>query len=181
MKPVAYDSLAATPWKNGGGVPRELACYPAGAGFDDFLWRVSIADVQQSGPFSRFPGIGRVILLLDGEGMLLRGEAGEHALTEALVPYAFDGAAQIDAQLLSPSRDFNLMLRRGRAEGSVAVLRASAQLAPAGKQLLFCVNGSWQIDGDCILHRGDHVLTDSALHASMLEAGALLCAVVKLT
>ena len=173
MLPVAYAALAATPWKNGGGVTRELACHPADADFDDFLWRVSIADVHQSGPFSRFPGIDRVILLLDGGGMMLRSEDREHALTVPLVPHAFRGEEEIEAQLVSPSRDFNLMLRRGRAAGSVSVLRASGSVA--GAQLLFCASGKWQI-GDCVLNKGDHVQIEPghANEAIMREAGALL-------
>jgi environmental stress-induced protein Ves len=35
--------VPATPWKNGGGVTREIAVHPQGAGFDDFVWRLSMA------------------------------------------------------------------------------------------------------------------------------------------
>lgn len=184
MTPVAYSELAAAPWKNGGGVTRELACFPAGAGFDDFLWRVSIADVHQSGPFSRFPGIDRVILLLDGGGMVLRGDAGEHALTTALAPHAFPGEAQIEAELVSPSRDFNLMLRRGRAQGAVSVLRESGMLE-AGRaiRLLFCATGQWRIDDACTLNQGDHVRIETGIanKLTMHEDGALLCVDIVLT
>ncbi|HEX8956406.1 MAG TPA: HutD family protein, partial [Burkholderiaceae bacterium] len=155
-----------------------------GAGFDGFLWRVSIADVQQSGPFSRFPGIDRVILLLDGGGMVLRGEEGEHALTEALVPHAFKGEAHIDAQLVSPSRDFNLMLRRGRAQGAISVVRTSCMLeADRAVRLLFCAGGRWKVDGACILNQGDHVLIEkgAANELAMQDAGALLCVDIALT
>lgn len=181
MKPVAYASLVAAPWKNGGGVTRELACHPVGAGFDDFLWRVSIADVHQSGPFSRFPGIDRVIVLLDGAGMTLRSDEGDHALNVALVPHAFRGEAQIDAELVSSSRDFNLMLRRGQAEGSMSILRASTKLPPAqATRLLYCASGEWEIGDDCMFNSGDHVLIETgaandAAMITMLKAGALLC------
>jgi environmental stress-induced protein Ves len=179
MTPISYTSLVAAPWKNGGGVTRELACFPAGAGFDDFLWRVSIADVHQSGPFSRFPGIDRVILLLDGGGMVLHGDEGEHALTTELAPHAFRGEAQVDAELVSPSRDFNLMLRRGRAQGSISVLRESAMLkAQLGvRRLLFCVAGQWRVDEECTLNHGDHVRIETGVanHIAMLDEGALLC------
>jgi environmental stress-induced protein Ves len=176
MTPVAYASLAAVPWKNGGGVTRELACHPAGAGFDDFLWRVSIADVHQSGPFSRFPGVDRVILLLDGGGMILRSGEGEHGLTTPLLPHAFRGEQEIDAQLVSPSRDFNLMLRRDRAAGSVTVLHASDAVGTTGTTtLLFCASGAWQI-GACILNVGDHVQIEPGRAADVImhQAGALL-------
>ena len=127
LKLISYDDLIATPWKNGAGVTRELACYPAGATLDDFLWRVSIADVGQSGPFSSFPGIDRVITLLDGDGMRLQfADGANHDLSEKLAPYSFRGEDSVHAQLLgTPSRDFNLMLRRDAARGTVEVHRTS--------------------------------------------------------
>ncbi|HEV7980797.1 HutD family protein [Amycolatopsis sp.] len=54
------------PWKNGGGVTREVA-----GGFSDFGWRVSVADVSTSGPFSVFPGVDRTIMGVEGSGMVL--------------------------------------------------------------------------------------------------------------
>ena len=53
------------PWRNGGGVTRELASSPEGV--DDFDWRVSIAEVTASGDFSRFPGVDRTIVRLGPE------------------------------------------------------------------------------------------------------------------
>ena len=44
--------LVAAPWKNGGGVTREVAAFPSHARLNYFVWRVSIADVAQAGPFS---------------------------------------------------------------------------------------------------------------------------------
>ena len=81
-------ALPATPWKNGGGTTQEVVCWPQGAGLDSFEWRISIAHIAQSGPFSAFAGIDRVITLLSGDGVHLhspdgainhRVEAGAHA------------------------------------------------------------------------------------------------------
>ena len=58
-------SLPATPWKNGGGLTREIVCMPHGGGLDSFDWRVSIAHIASNGPFSTFPGVDRVITLLE--------------------------------------------------------------------------------------------------------------------
>ena len=44
------DTITASPWKNGGGVTREVAKSPSQAPF----WRLSIANVDQEGPFSSF-------------------------------------------------------------------------------------------------------------------------------
>ena len=49
----------AVPWKNGGGLTREVAVHPKGSGFEGFDWRVSIAEVHAAGAFSCFAGIER--------------------------------------------------------------------------------------------------------------------------
>jgi environmental stress-induced protein Ves len=148
MKLIRFDDLAAVPWKNGGGTTRELAVYPEGAGFDAFAWRVSIADVGASGAFSVFPGIERVILLLDGDGMELESDYGRHALTEPLAPFRFRGDDAIYARLAgAASRDFNLMYRRDIAAGQLAVWRREHSLACTEHDsfLLFCASGCWQV------------------------------------
>lgn len=187
MKLISYESLTATPWKNGGGVTRELACYPAGATMDDFIWRVSLADVAQSGPFSSFPGIDRIITLLDGDGMQLQFADGrQHDLVQVLTPFAFRGEDKLHAELAgTPSRDFNLMLRRDAAQGTVEVRRASGRVATgASTMLLFCSAGQWKI-GDVDLHVGDALVLEQTPSDTSLNAiaanSALLCLSITLT
>ena len=113
------------PWKNGAGRTIEIATHPAGAALEEFLWRVSIADVERDGPFSRFPGIDRTIVLLEGAGMRLRSGTRDIELTTRLVPHDVSGDDAIECTLMAgPSRDFNAMFRRDRARGRVAVVRA---------------------------------------------------------
>ncbi|HVE07255.1 MAG TPA: HutD family protein [Paraburkholderia sp.] len=150
-------SLVATPWKNGGGVTREIAAYPQGAALDAFGWRVSVADVAQPGPFSRFAGIDRTLVLLEGSGMLLdeRGDSGDrgnasprtHALTKPLDIARFAGETAIDARLVDgATRDFNLMVRRGAASGHVEIWRgAGTHSVTADTLLLFCATGPLRV------------------------------------
>ncbi len=56
----------ALPWKNGGGVTREVIAHPPGSDLTHFEWRVSIAEIHGAGPFSRFPGIERRMAVLEG-------------------------------------------------------------------------------------------------------------------
>jgi environmental stress-induced protein Ves len=186
MKLITYDELIATPWKNGGGVTRELACFPVDASMSDFIWRVSIADVSQSGPFSSFPGIDRVITLLDGDGMQLQfADDTRHALVDKLIPYSFRGEAQVNAHLIgSPSRDFNLMLRRDAARGTVEVRHASGTIeANQTTLLLFCAAGRWRVSGTNKqyedLQSRDAILLEQALSDTMITSldaqSALLC------
>jgi len=140
--------LVASPWKNGGGVTREVAAFPEGAALDAFVWRVSVADVAQAGPFSRFAGIDRTLVLLSGAGMLLDDAGGvTHALRGPLDIARFEGEAAIDARLVNgATRDFNLMVRRGAATGDVAIWRdqTRAQLN-ADVVLLFCAQGELHV------------------------------------
>jgi environmental stress-induced protein Ves len=128
---LTWDELEATPWRNGGGSTRGLAASPAGAGMADFDWRVSIADVAADGPFSAFPGVARVIMLIEGPEMVLSVDGRTHRLGphDAL---AFPGAAETSCRVPSgPTRDLNLMTRIGRAEGTLrAVAVAGRHHAP---------------------------------------------------
>ncbi len=146
------DELQPKPWRNGLGVTRELALFPPGAGADDFLWRCSVADVVGPAPFSLFPGIDRIIVLLDGAGFRMTlDDRQEHALTTSCEPFAFAGEARVAVVLAGgPTRDFNLMLRRGRATGEVEVWHdAAARRAPPDLVLLHLVQGHARTpDGD---------------------------------
>lgn len=110
----------AVPWKNGGGVTRELAAAPAGAGMEAFDWRISIAEVAAGGPFSSFPGVDRVLTVIAGEGLSLAIDGRPAVvLGAASPPLAFSGEARCEAALRAgPIRDLNVMVRRGgwRAE-----------------------------------------------------------------
>jgi environmental stress-induced protein Ves len=135
----------ARPWKNGLGRTRELAVEPAGAGMDDFLWRASVAEVDSAAPFSAFPGIDRTIVLLDGAGFTMRLDDGRvHALTEPFAPFAFPGEASVSVTLAGgPTRDFNLMVRRGHARGRLQVLRGpGSYVLDAAAVLVYAARGA---------------------------------------
>ena len=97
------------PWKNGGGSTEEIT-RDAGTGLEGFGWRLSIADIGESGGFSTFAGYERIISVLQGDGMTLNvdGQA-----TRALYPldaFAFSGESHVHCTLLGgPIRDFNLI------------------------------------------------------------------------
>ncbi|GAB2849068.1 HutD family protein [Pseudoduganella ginsengisoli] len=113
-KLIQYASLHATPWKNGGGSTTEIAIAPQGATFDDFDWRISLATISQSGPFSTFAGIDRTLTLVSGPGVVLDvGNERQVALSDREPTVAFPGEAQVAATVSSGSTtDFNVMTRR---------------------------------------------------------------------
>ncbi|VTU18842.1 Various environmental stresses-induced protein [Variovorax sp. PBS-H4] len=142
-------SLAATPWKNGGGTTQEIACWPAGAGLSDFGWRVSIATIAAVGPFSVFAGVDRSIMLLDGPGVVLRSRDGriDHRLDVPHRPFAFAGGAQIDCVPLgAPSSDFNVMARCGQWQAELQVLEDAAAIDAAPHGVLLSLRGDWRLD-----------------------------------
>ena len=143
----ALADIVPTPWKNGGGATREIACWPAGTGLDSFDWRISVATIAADGAFSVFAGIDRSITLLSGDGVLLHGEHGTHRLDQPLVPFAFDGETPIRATLLGgASEDFNVMTRRGRCRADVKVWRYAVDgpSTPPHAALLLAVQGDWR-------------------------------------
>jgi environmental stress-induced protein Ves len=139
------------PWRNGGGTTAEVLSEQGPDG--GLLWRLSIAEVAASGPFSDFAGYERHILLLAGDGFVLRFAGGPACrLDRPLEPFTFDGGRPVDCELLGgPVRDLNLMVARGAAEGSLRVLRIPAgrrvELPLTGTVLLYLVEGNLQGGG----------------------------------
>ncbi|HZX70142.1 MAG TPA: HutD family protein [Rhodanobacter sp.] len=134
----------AQPWKNGHGRTREIAVQPSAAGGDDFDWRASIAEVDSAAPFSRFPGIDRQIVLLDGAGFTMTLDNGHaHALTTPFVPFSFPGEAQVEVALAGgATHDFNLMICRSRLRGDVQVWHEPGARRPEpATTLVFCARG----------------------------------------
>ena len=126
----------ATPWKNGGGVTREVAAWPPGAGLDAFDWRVSLADIAADGAFSAFPGVDRVLTVIAGDGLALEIE-GRTVRLEPGAPFAFPGEAAVAARLAAgPIRDLNVMVRRGAWTARVAPWRGDPGAAPDGPMLV---------------------------------------------
>lgn len=148
LRIVRANALKAAPWKNGGGVTREVAAYPVGASLDAFVWRVSVADVERPGPFSRFAGVDRTLVLLAGQGMrLVEPDGTTHALFEPLSMARFDGEVALDAQLAGgATRDFNLMVRRDRARAELRVWQGPGRhTLDADVALLFCARGALDV------------------------------------
>lgn len=132
MKLLLADAVVPQAWRNGGGQTRELFAWPPGP---DWQLRISLADIEQDGPFSAFPGVERWFAVLEGGGVALLFAEGERVVSAGEPPLHFDGGAAPGCRLLAgPTRDLNLMLR-----GVEGRLQMDAQ-APAGPgwRALFC-------------------------------------------
>jgi hypothetical protein len=123
LKPVPIASLAPQPWKNKGGVTREIAARKDG---DHIVWRLSVADVEAPGPFSIFPGASRVLTVIAGAGLRLR-HAGGVIDAKPWTPVRFSGETPIDCDLADgPVRDFNLIFDPARVNADVVALEAGS-------------------------------------------------------
>lgn len=136
-------------WKNGGGSTRQLLAYPPGASLDNFIYRVSVAEVESDGPFSHFPGIDRSLAILDGDGLaLMNGAQLFGTLLAGQPPMAFDGALPLAGLRLGDKvRDFNVMSRRDQASHRCQQLvldAGSHRLSLPARSLLFVADGQVQ-------------------------------------
>ncbi|GCD34923.1 protein Ves [Streptomyces chrestomyceticus JCM 4735] len=124
MRVLRAAGRTATAWSNGGGVTREIAAAPPGAGWGTFDWRVSLAEVGRDGPYSALPGVDRVLTVAEGAGLELTVDGIRHVLPGPYQPFAFPGDAPTGCRLLGgPVVNFNVMLRRGRSEAMVEMAR----------------------------------------------------------
>ncbi|MEV1021543.1 HutD family protein [Streptomyces sp. NPDC050264] len=152
----------AVAWKNGGGVTREITGSPAGAGMADFLWRVSLAEVAADGPFSAFPGVGRTLTMVEGDGMELTVGGVETLVNTPYQPRDFAGDVATDCRLLGgPVVNFNVMWRRDglAAPPSVAVVRGRLPLAPGTALVVALAEAGAEVAGRT-LGRFDAVLVE---------------------
>lgn len=106
-------------WRNGSGWTREILRSPDTG--DHWDWRMSIAEIEQDGPFSQFSGIDRQLVLLNGHGVRLRFEDDE--VIEVQPPHGrvrFAGERIAYGELIDgPTHDFNLMWRRDRIDAEL--------------------------------------------------------------
>jgi environmental stress-induced protein Ves len=117
MKSFTKDRFNVMPWKNGGGITTEL--YRLNMTHQlDYDFRLSVATINQSGPFSLFPEIDRHLVLLKGDGVSLTLNSKNIILTQNSEALTFKGEDSIFCTLLSGAViDFNVMINRhwGRA------------------------------------------------------------------
>ena len=149
---VRAEGVTPAPWRNGGGVTRELLAWPR---VEDWIVRVSVADVAADGPFSSFHGVERWFAVVDGEGVELTHDGGAPIrLRAGDAVHRFRGEAVTYCRLVAgPTRDFNLMVRRDLADAVVAPLAAgpdagaawSACFAATPLRVRLAGTQSWQL------------------------------------
>lgn len=175
---VRWQNLTPAPWKNGGGVTRRVQAAPAAAAFEDVDWSVSIADIEKDGPFSGFPGIDRVLMLIGGSELIVDVDGAVHRLGVADT-LAFSGEATTACRVpAGPARALNLMTRRGRASGTsrpVEVAGAQAVTVASGETVvLVALTGELTLGGDGVtLNALDAIVVDEPSAIEVAGTGLL--------
>jgi len=142
MRLVRAADMPPVPWRNGGGLTRELLAWPSPA---DWRLRLSVADVAQDGPFSPYPGVTRAFAILQGAGVVLTFADATHTVRPGDAPLVFDGQTAPGCRLLDgPVRDLNLMARGGRC--ALLAVDATPWHPPRGARagLFTRVGGTWR-------------------------------------
>lgn len=137
LRRFAIEALPREAWKNGGGWTRTVASHgPA----DQPAWRVSVADIGAAGPFSRFDGMDRTAVMVQGGAL---GLIGQHQA------WRFDGPgsfAQFPGELAlqceapqQPTQLWNVMVRRGQAQADLLIVEDETVSLPSAPDLLLLV------------------------------------------
>jgi environmental stress-induced protein Ves len=166
---IRREQYVEMPWRNGGGTTFEIARSPATG--NEFDWRLSLARIDRSGPFSNFAGYQRAIVLVSGAGCVLHGIEADGLVLDAPGRFAiFPGAAQVRSDLLAGScEDFNLMAREPARIVHVKHLHAidadGELLSAAHYSAVFCLGGRLMCGDDLDERRNELHFQDTFIVA----------------
>ncbi len=133
------------PWKNGLGTTQDIICWPHGSE-DRFAWRISLADLKESGAFSDYSDCDRILVLIEGKdvGIDQQGRLTELGL---MTPFAFDGGLKTYARVKCPGRDLNLIMRKDQAKGNISCRSGKTEYQVKSRFLGVFSLSDFQIDG----------------------------------
>ena len=161
-----------------GGETTELAIWPRGAvyGRRDFLFRVSSATVElEESTFTALPDYERRIATLEGSIRLIH-DGGRPLVLAPFQVHAFDGGSETVS--FGRCRDFNLMLRKGRAAGSLTALTSGETPLPmplkADWALLYCAEGRCTVTVDDVaygLSSGESLFLEAPIASTLTLQG----------
>jgi environmental stress-induced protein Ves len=135
------------PWKNAGGITHEILKRQSDG---RIVLRLSVAEVAQDGPFSLFPGLTRILTVIHGTGMYLRGDDVTVLPALPLQPVQFAGDLQLYSVLMDgPCRDFNLMFDAALFDVQFKVI-VNVEAMPDAD-----LNIHYRVDGDTALSDGE--------------------------
>ena len=179
MKRLTEQDYRISNWS--GGKTIEIAIAPENAAYADrdFLWRLSSATVDlDESDFTALPDYDRLIAPIRGDMTLTHNDGAPVVLAPYEV-HAFDGADRTHSW--GRCTDFNLMLRKGKATGSLTALTADAKPLSVlldrttAFALLFCAEGRCTVTVVGVaygLSSGESLLLEAPAACSLSFQGA---------
>lgn len=176
MRIIRFSDLVESPWRNGGGIRRDVASERQDG---TLLWQLSMADVTTDGPFSDYSGMTRIMTLVEGDGLLLHTPDTTLSANYAR-PVVFDGATPITSELTEgPIRNFNLLFDTARWLGEASVLSGHDRATFNGPNRIcavHCIKGHAVLNDIGRLGQGDTAIATDSPVDLVLETGDIaLC------
>ena len=141
---INVSNLPSAPWKNGGGSTKEIAAFPPNAELDNFIWRVSLAEIKQPSAYSLFPEIDRTQILIAGECLSLRNQNGQSKRLLAYEPFSFAGEQAWFAEPEGDCQMLNVMTSRTNALSELEIIRGNLSCMGDGRHpVLMVVKGEY--------------------------------------
>lgn len=174
MEILRKSALVDVPWKNGGGITRNIAVANFAA---RTAWRLSRADVAQDGAFSSFTGLVRILTVVSDTGMVLEHPNGTLD-ADPWQSVRFGGELDVFARLKDgPLSDLNLMFDPSLCEGTVSTLRGPLDLETIppepGLSAFHVLSGQPKL-GDHSLDLGDTAFVETATPLQLCKGDAVL-------
>lgn len=166
-------------WRNAAGETREICTFPPAK--RDFYWRASIASIAANGEFSLFPGMERIVTLLEGGEMLLESADRFNHTLKPLQPFAFaadrgksetDGRADVDGFQHHDTPDV--------CKAKVRIAERTFTTFGSRGGVVFVINGAWQL-GDKLLTTDRGACWFDGRHTLRLYNRKVNCCSVKST
>lgn len=167
--------FSTMPWKNGGGITHEIAREECNG---SLLWRLSIAEVASDGAFSLFPGMTRLLAVIDGNGMRLETSEGT-IIASPRAPVRFSGEIPVVGRLVDGFvRDLNFIFDARGLDASMSCLDGPAAqlLTASGMTAVLClagdvlVNDAWLPAGGVALGKAQQLVLSAASSVMTITA-----------
>jgi uncharacterized protein len=168
------------PWKNGGGLTREIAVAFSDDASKQVLWRVSLATIDRDGPFSEYRGYDRTIVALDAGPVELDVD-GKVVALEPGQPHEFRGEARVACRLHgAATRDLNAMTLRDAFVHDVEIVTSTQRFVLDEDEIAFvyAIRGDTAV-GNTPCGAGDTVWLQEAEAIDVRTGGS--AAVIRIT
>lgn len=135
-------------WKNGKGITDQIYIYPLNSTISDFEWRISSASFDSSGPFSKFEGYQRMLMMLEGETIKLNHLDSEKILF-LYEPYYFSGNIETTSEVSGFVKDLNVIWKENDYNTFIKVYKVEKKIEislQGDENFLFCCKNSFKYE-----------------------------------